>query len=391
MNTVNQMLGFEVLTASALHDANWPSEDPNLVEQRTSFWGDGWSSLVAQAAENTHFDLEVFRKKTKGLPTPDRVWWLLTHKAFNFNGVERVREEAYWYNRVAAFVAAGQPIRLAYPLVCKISNPAKRLTKVNVTAGERAIVLFFRYLDSMVREFYAPGIKIAILADSTLYNGALQTPPPTAYAYMDEVNGLIGEMGAEKAVELHDYTRLLVPFHREFEDLYNKYYALLGPNMPDFQVLATGSLPTSMRAMANTRRFGFSYEDLKDLFGPAQTRFPFVRCDIDSLTLHALREQLAIKLACVDLDMPERSWPGMVRATCHKGLKSGRAVLGLRPYPEYYAASRFLPYHGMPVLTQDVKGKPRLTVEPEIGLRGQKSLVRVLDVHGDPVLYSAMA
>ena len=148
-----------------------------------------------------------------------------------------------------------------------------------------------------------------------------------------------------------------------------------------------GSLPTSVRASINTRRLGLDYGQLQKMFGPDQTRLLTVRAEIDSQAILALKEQLAIKMACDKLNLPERLWPKHVRASCHRGTKSGRPVLGLRCYPEYYGASKLLPYHGMPLIEPDSRAKPRLVVQPEISLRGRADLTRVLNEDGDPVLY----
>lgn len=87
------------------------------------------------------------------------------------------------------------------------------------------------------------------------------------------------------------------------------------------------------------------------------------------------------------MDLPSRLWPNHVRATCHKGVKDGRNVLGLRPYPEYYVRSRLLPYQGMPLIEMSSKGKNRLVIAPEVSLRGDSRLVRVMNSEGEPVLY----
>src|SRR5207302_11078785 len=147
------------------------------------------------------------------------------------------------------------------------------------------------------------------------------------------------------------------------------------------------SLPTSMRASLNSRRLGLEYSDLLEIFGPRQVRFRAIRREIDELAAFALREQLAIKLACDELNASERVWPGHIRASCHRGKKNGRAVLGLRCYPEYYRSSRLLPYHGMPLIQPEDHGKPRLTILPEISLRGREDLTRVVNEIGEPVLY----
>ena len=382
---VKMQLGAETLQASALHDFPWPETDPSLVEQSTVQWGPKFSALLDRAVANVRFSREQFQKETGGKSVAERVWHLLSAKAFNFNGVEAVRGEGIWRGRVAECVAQGVPIEIAYPLVCKIDNPAKRMTLVNITAGERANVRFFHALAGLVRAIYAPGLQIHVLSDATLYNGALFVPPPSAYAYMSEYAALIAEEGAGESVVLHDYAELLAPYYREFEELYGRHYRELAA-VP-FAGQSLGSLPTSVRTNVNTRRLGLSFAQLKELFGPRQVMYTPERVELDQQARFALMEQLAIKMACVDLDLPGRLWPNHIRATCHRGLKNGTAVLGLRCYPEYYGSSRLLFYHGMPLLEPDSRGVSRLTIVPEVSLRGEGGLVRVLNGEAEPVLY----
>lgn len=387
IDQIYHRLGSEVLTESALHNTSWPLADPSKVEQKVLAWSETDSRLLDEAIANVDFDFERFRASVADLPPVEQIWRLLTHRCFNFNGVQRVRAETFWLDKIRRAVAAAEPVIIAYPLVCKIDQPAKRMTTVNVTAGEIAMIRFFRELGRAVRQFYPPGLVVRILSDATLYNSALQTPPPSAYAYMDEVRRALAPEGAAPFVELLDYSAILAPFYRRFDELYTRHYRRL---LQCAAVEDVGSLPTSVRASINTRRFGLAYSQLAELFGPRQIAFSRIRLEIDTLTLHALREQLAIKMACDELDLPGTIWPNALRASCHKGLKSGRAVIGLRMYPEYYGVSRLLPYHGMPLIEPDSRRRPRLLILPEICLRGDGALTRVVNSDSDPVLYRRM-
>ena len=353
-------------------------------------WNESSSRLVSDAVENHGFSLPRFLDRTKHLPPSDRVWALMTHRAFNFNGAA-VHSEDIWLSRVRMAVEFGEPIQLAYPLVCKIGNPAKRMTLVGMTAGERAMVRFFKLIGQLVAHVYEPGININLLSDATLYNNALQVPPPTAYAYMNEFDALIKEEGASTWVKIHDYSSLLAPFYREFEEAYTQAYTVLGaPTDLTLNQSSRSSLPTSIRASLNSRRLGLEFAEILELFGPRQVAFSSTRRTLDNLAELALREQLAIKLACDELNIPERIWPGNIRATCHRGQKHGRSVLGLRCYPEYYGRSKLLPYHGMPLVESDGGWGPKLTILPEISLRGRSDLTRVLNDRGEPVLYISL-
>lgn len=385
IDLVTYKLGVEVLQRSALHDFPWPDSDPDLVRQRTAPWSEEFSILLTEAVENLQFSPDRFKKETANLPVHQRIWSMLTSSAFNFNGVNNVRNERFWVERLAKATAATEQIVIAYPLICKINNPSKRLTRVGMTAGERAVVRHFRNLGRMIQAIYLPGVKVHILSDATLYNSALQVPPPSAYAYMQEFTALIEEESATDFVQLHDYSALLAPHYREFEDRYNRHYA--GLTQAPLSTAGMGSLPTSVRTNVNSVRLCLNYDQMRELFGPRQVHLLPLRADIDTLGIFALREQLAIKMACVDLELPARLWPNHIRATCHKGLKNNIHVLGLRPYPEYYGKSRLLPYHGMPLIERDKRLRARLIIAPEISLRGEASLLRIINRFGEPVLY----
>jgi hypothetical protein len=384
---INHRLGSEILQPSAISDFNWPLHAPEETEQTTRLWSDSESNLLDRAIANIEFYMDRFLEQDRDIPLPDKIWSLLSHRAFNFNG-GAVRAEAHWRDRISASIDRDAPIVIAYPLVCKIDNPAKRLTSVGITAGERAIVRFFRQLGQLVTAIYSPGIQIHILSDATLYNSALQVPPPTAHAYMEGFRQLVLNENAANHIVFYDYASLLAPYASEFEAFYNHYYKEL-MNSPQSMLSASslGSLPTSVRASINTRRMGFDFDALRGLFGPNQTRFVPVRAEIDAQAILALRDQLAIKMACDQLDLAQRLWPNHVRATCHRGMKQGRSVLGLRCYPEYYAASRLLPYHGMPLIHRGKNGSPKLVIEPEVSLRSREDLLRILNDRQEPVLY----
>ena len=221
MFNIKRSLGAEVWSASALHNSAWPDSDPSNGAQPEARWDQSHSELLQRAVENVEFTPRIFWTRTAGMKTADRLWGLLTHRAFNFNG-SSVRAEGHWVERVRGGVSRGERIQIAYPLVCKIGNPAKRMTLVGITAGERATVRFFKRLGELAREVYSPGIVINVLSDATLYNGALQVPPPSAYAYMKEFGALVEEEDAGDTVKMHDYSELLSPFYREFEIAYGR-------------------------------------------------------------------------------------------------------------------------------------------------------------------------
>jgi pyoverdine/dityrosine biosynthesis protein Dit1 len=383
-NMLNNLEGHEVLQASNLDKYTWPLADPAQVDQPSRPWNGADSIAIARAATLTNLTPDRFLQQTANMPLAVRLHWLLSHDAVNFNGVTRVREEPKWASRLEAIAAAGEPIPIVYPLFCSIANPAKQMTRPGPNAGELASIHFFLYVDEMVRAVYQPGIRVHILSDAVLYNNALQNTPSTALAYVQKARQMVKDANAEHCVTVHDYTELLAPFSDEFDQLYNSFYKRLAAG--DETLIGQqdrGRLLRSIRASVNTERFGLSYEDCRALFGPEPDASHPLAADIERMAQAALREQLAVKLACVQLDLPERLWPGHIRASCHKGVKSGVAVVGLRVYPEYYRRSKLLPYHGKPLVRAD----GRLVVQPEFELRGRGDLIRVVNEAGESLLY----
>jgi hypothetical protein len=212
-------------------------------------------------------------------------------------------------------------------------------------------------------------------------------PMPSAIAYQREFAALVNAENAGGVIRVHDYAAESAPFYREFEESYGRHYRELATATTAADD-SFGSLPTSVRSNVNTRRLELTFEQMKNLFGPRQVKFAPLRAELDQQARFAVVDHLAIIMACRDIDLPERLWPGrQVRATCHRGTKNGRAVLGLRCYPESYGASRLLLYHGMPLMEPDKRGVPRLIIVPEISLRGNAGLVRVVNDAGEPVIY----
>jgi pyoverdine/dityrosine biosynthesis protein Dit1 len=388
-NLLNQKEGQEVLNPSYLESKYpWPESDPAQADQPFRLWNDTDRDAIARAATAIPLTAERFLERTANLPVPAKLQWLLSHDALNFNGVTRVRQEPKWARRLETLVAAGVPIPAPYPLFCSIANPAKQMTRPGPNAGELASIYLFRKLDELARLVYAPGIHVHVLSDAVLYNNALQNTPATAYAYIRKARQLVKDAGAEHCVTIHDYAELLAPFAREFDAHYNRFYQRLAAG--DVTLMPAeeqARLLRSVRASINTERLGLTYADCRALFGPATgagqaADHPLAR-EVDDMAQAALRDQLAVKLACVALDLPERLWPNHVRASCHKGMKDGVAVVGLRPYPEYYRRSNLLPYHGKPLLRRD----GRLVVQPEFALRGRSELLRVVNGAGDSLLY----
>jgi hypothetical protein len=387
---VERALGDEVLQPSGLHNLPWPDSDPRQVVQDVRRLTPDDQSLIIRAAQAARFNPAEFSRQTRGFDEATTLYWLLSCSTFNFNGTTDVRAEPYWLDRVHAAVRAAEPVPLTYPLMCKIPNGAKQMTPVGVTAGEEAVILFFLRLDTLARQIYEPGLQFDIVSDATLYNTAFQAPAPMVARYISDLRALVARHQAACCVQIHDYVDLLQPYEREYREFYDRYFAQLWV-APESLISndAMASLLRSVRACVNTYRLGMEYQDLRAVLGPNPDPGNPYYSAIEQQAALALREQLAIKMACDAINVFDRLWPNNIRVSCHKGRKHGRAVIGLRPYPAYYGASKFLPYHGMPVIENDRRGDPRLTVWPEIVLRARPDLVRITNTTGEPYLYVA--
>ena len=144
-----------------------------------------------------------------------------------------------------------------------------------------------------------------------------------------------------------------------------------------------------MRSTVNTICYPLSYSDMRDVFSskknPANKWYGLV----ERLASEGLRQMLALKAAANEVNVPEKVWPGHLRVSCHKKrIIGGFAIPGLRVYPRYYASSRILPYHGVPLIRFGHRG-PVLDIFPEIFLRGRIDVTRVVLLNGDTYFYEA--
>jgi pyoverdine/dityrosine biosynthesis protein Dit1 len=387
---VERTLGREVVQPSTIAHYTWPESNPETVDQPCRLMDPADLDALRRAATPGTPDPTALRKNTRRMSLAETVLFILSRETFNFNG-PAVNREPLWQQRVAAAVERGLPIQLVYPLVCKIGCWAKQMTNIGPNAAERACLYFFNHLNRVVKQFYAPGVIVELVCDAHLYNSAIQVPYHEVNAYVRQFTELAREV-APQTVRLHDYCDLLEqvdPGSRRYREAYQHYHRLLRERPDDALGAADrGSLFESVRALVNTRRLGLSYDDHRALFGPAPDPSNPHWAEIEAMTLGAVREMVATRMACSTLDVLSAAFPDMVRVSCHRGRKAGRAVVGLRVYPEYYRSSLFLPYHGIAVLWDDGT-RARLEMHPEVVLRGDSSLVRVLRPNGDVFCYRA--
>jgi len=243
-----------------------------------------------------------------------------------------------------------------------------------------------------VRCLYPPGIAVHVLADAALYASAFQTHQTEVDTYYSTLHDRIRFLDADRCVKLHDYSELLRrECHPDYQRLYYSYGKLVWSGDPSRLIPNTDleTLRRSVRCSVNTRRFQLGHKDHRAIFGPSQFRYPDHTHHelIERLTDIALREVIAIRLACAEVDISTRLWPQAIRATCHKGPKNGRWAIGLKPYPEYYGSCKLLPYHGMPVVRLNSHKRPKLTIVPEVLLRSDISLTRVVLDGSDEVYF----
>lgn len=382
----------EILQVSSLEDYDWPVTDPHATPQRTRKRTEKDLALIRACLRSAEINIDAFLKEArkKRLAQDEIVLSLLSHQKFQMNPTAQVRHERPWCERVQAAISDKTPIEIVYPQFCVIPNAPKRYTNMGGAAGEDCTIEFFKLINKHVQTVHPPGVRFHVLADAALYASAFQTHQTEVDAYYESVQNRITELGASDCVFLYDYSELLrTKCHPDYQI---QYYSIAhqvwkGDPAPLLPNTDLQTLWRSVRCSVNTRRFQLGHQDHLRLFGPAKWRttdHPYHQV-IETMTDIAFKELVTIRLACAAVDISSRLWPSAIRATCHKGPKNGRWAIGLKPYPEYYGSCKLLPYHGMPLITRDSKGKPKLEIAPEVLLRGRDDLIRVTSDGQDEV------
>jgi hypothetical protein len=378
---ITQAFGGEVLQPTALDAFEWPERDPRQVEQPSRVRAIKDDAL-AQALAEPELDTALLLERSAALPPARQILGLLAHAVFNFNGVTRVKDEAEWLLRIERRLAKGEPIEVVYPWGCKIGNAAKLFDAHGPTCAELVSLRFMARAMSEVGRIYPPGATLHLITDTVFYNTALGNPPPEVAAYRDALVAWTRLPGIAGFVHVHDYAELLAPHAAEYCARYTELYVRMDRDRDCMVDSDTWQrLFRSTRAVINTRHLGFDYDALKAVFGPSPNPLDPRVQRVDAMAREALKVQLVTKAAADGMGFLDRWRPDHIRASCHKGLKHGRAVLGLRPYGEYYRSAKLLPYHGAALVTEH-KGHPRMVVLPEILLRGRADLLRVTDADG---------
>ncbi|MEM9108485.1 MAG: HAD-IA family hydrolase [Planctomycetota bacterium] len=384
----------EILQVSSLEDFPWPDSDPHSTLQPTRNICSEDIVIMRECAQASSLDISQFRKNARkqNWNIPKQILAILSHQKFQMNPAKAVREEPAWNRSVTLAISQNRPIELVYPQFCVIPNAPKRYTNIGPSAGEDCTIEFIKHVNDHVKQIYAPGIIMHALADASLYASAFQTHQTEVDTYFSELAGRIKELGASDIIQLHDYSDLLRQrCNPEYQILYYK----IGQSVwagPIESLLPNTDIPTlrrSVRCSINTRRFQLSHKEHLSLFGPLDQRDinHSLLSTIDQMTEIALREVITIRLACGEIDIASRLWPDAIRASCHKGQKNGRWPIGLKTYPEYYGSCKLLPYHGMPIINTNSKGKLKMTIEPEVKLRSRNDLVRVMSSSDEVYFY----
>ncbi len=382
----------EILQVSSLEDYTWPEKDPHSVHQRTRIASDSDLNLVKKCLQKANLNMDVFIKNARKdkLTISEQILKILSHQKFQMNPMSNVRNEIRWKDCIQHSINNNEPIDIVYPQFCVIPNAPKRYTNTGYTAGEDCTIEFFKQINEHVKKIYLPGIRFHTLADASLYASAFQTQQTEVNVYYESLKKRIKELNADDCIYIYDYADLLSSTClQEYQNLYYKFSQKVWSS--DIQTLIPNTdidtLWRSVRCSVNTRRFQLKHIDHLKLFGPMRyrdTEHPFYN-RLQNMTDIAFREVVSIRLACTEIDIAKRNWPNAIRATCHKGAKNHYWPIGLRVYPEYYGSCKLLPYHGMPIINRDSKGKPRLEIYPEVLLRGREELIRVTIDNTDEV------
>lgn len=378
--------GGDLLAPSSLAGADWPAQDPSTAPQGVRFITADDHQVLRGAALNVAVSVKHFKEVHRRLNLPDLLYAFLMSEAFQFNPRQRIDNSGVWRHRVAKAIDGGAPLRVVWPVLSKIPNFAKQMTGASsATAGEEATFIHLQHLVDLSRQIYRPGIKIILLIDAALYNPAIGNDEVAVRHYIQDLRRLRIEVGALD-LELIDYAELLASeCAREFHAALQQANLGLAGDIELFQ--QHGSWLESMRSIVNTLNYPLNYADMRELF--SKQRNPSNRWSalVERQSQEGLKRMIAIKTATSEVNLPDKLWPGHLRVTCHwKRIIDGEAVPGLRAYPRYYASSRILPYHGVPLVRFGSHG-PVLDIFPEVSLRGRLDLTRVIHANGDTYFY----
>ncbi|OIQ98618.1 pyoverdine/dityrosine biosynthesis protein [mine drainage metagenome] len=373
-------LSGEIISRSQIgHEFVWSKSDPRSQWQPQRIYGPGDNARIRRLSISQHFDVDAFLERTKALDLPSRIIELLNHNAFQFNSRKKFRECDQWRQMVTDACEKGAPIEILILAFCVISNPTKRVQPTEVTAADDVSLLHMDNIARHIASIYPPGAIFHVISDSTFYALPLGVTSVEAQNYLIQLRQRTEELQIADTIKIHDISDYLSNYNQFFHNRFEIWRAkfLSDPLSHDLLADEYQRWHASMRATLNSRRMGFSYEQLATLFC-ADSGISLAHLD-DSATL-ALAEYRALKAAAADTNWEKHHFPNAIRATIHA---KKIPVLGLRLYPEYKLGSRLLPYHGIAVMVPGDNGDAkRMEIRHEITVIGNPSFTRVVDEKG---------
>lgn len=360
---------------------DWPIDDPRLRAQPSRLASERDDMRLARAA-NPDFDLEGFRKKTQGFSSEMRIIELL-NATCQFNSRSRFRDSEDVQERIRRMQEAKRPIEIVLPAFAPVLNTVKRFDAMALSGAEDVSLLYLSWVADIVGRVYEPGALIHVVSDGIFYSSALGITWVEAHTYEQRVMERVRALGIQNVV-VHSMSKFVLPCHAEFLRNFDRHYHAIWKGTPTDGISSKDAarLSGSLLAGINTRKYGLTYEEMRNLFSadvPPERRYDrwaAVFASVSESTTH----YRALRAALRELHWEETNFPGALRATIH--LKK-QPVLGLRMYPEYRYRSMLLPYHGIGVLLHD----GALTVEPEMFVCGRAEYTRVVDSDGATRFY----
>lgn len=373
-------LSGEIISRSQIgQEFVWPKSDPRSQWQPQRTYGPSDDARIRHLGISPHFDMDAFLERTQTFDLPSRIIELLNHNAFQFNSRKKFRECDQWRQMVMEACEKGTPIEILILAFCVISNPTKRVQPTEVTTADDVSLLHIDNIARHIANIYPPGAVFHVISDSTFYALPLGVTSVEAQNYLVQLRQRTEDLQIADTIKIHDISDYLSHYNQFFHERFEIWRAkfLADPLSHDLPADEYQRWHASMRATLNSRRMGFSYEQLAAIFC-ADSGISLAYLD-DSATL-ALAEYRALKAAAADTNWEKRHFPNAIRATIHA---KKIPVLGLRLYPEYKLGSRLLPYHGIAVLVPgDSDGAERMEIRHEITVIGNPSFTRVVDEKG---------
>lgn len=373
-------LNGEVISRSQIgHEFIWPKQDPRSQWQPSRTYEFSDDSRIRDLGRSPHFNLNTFLEKSQTLDLPSQIIELLNHNAFQFNSRKRFRKCEQWRKIVTDACEKGEPIEILILAFCVINNPTKRMQSTELTTADDISLLHMDSIARHISSIYSPGAIFQVISDSTFYALPLGVTSVEAQNYLIQLQQRTKELKINNTVKVHDISDYLANYNQFFHDRFETWRTkfLSDPLSQNLLAEEYQRWHASMRSTLNSRRMGFSYEQLAKLFCAAPNN---TKAHLDNNTTVALAEYRALKAAAADTNWEKHHFPNAIRATIHA---KKIPVLGLRLYPEYKLSSRLLPYHGIAVITPNHNNDAeQMEIHHEITVIGNPVYTKVVDKNG---------